>query len=410
MSENEIVCKVCGEGVPYYLGPHLSEAHGLTGEGYVKQYPGAPTVAQVVLAEYKKRHEQVPKRVHPPTSASLVLKLGDVSFPVFAEVPSKVCLPAPPHYRLPQYDTLSVQTKNLLISLSNDRSVYVWGLPGSGKDAIFHYVSAMTRRPALIRSIKPNVNIQSWFYSRSLDREGTGWEIGPLLRALHYGYEIKNEAGEVVRRIPYMILISDLDRADRAQAEHLRLIMDSIQGRVEGPEGETFDVLPGTVVVATGNTAGAGDERGRCVSANVLDASIMDRFDRVYQFDWLAWEDEVEIAMAKFPLLKEKVPNFFEELGRATKAIRHAIKNNEVYAEFTHRSLCCVLGHATDLINFNNGVVPDRLGVLALKVWIDRLPDQETRAKAASLMDSHFTKGLTGTGQNPTTARSAWGS
>jgi hypothetical protein len=196
-----------------------------------------------------------------------------------------------------------------------------------------------------------------------------------------------------------MILFSDLDRADLSQTEHLRMILDSIEGRVEGPEGVMYDVLPGTVVVATGNSAGGGDERGRCLSAKPIDASIMDRFGRKYQFLWMDWKDELPILMQKFPLLWERNPDIFQALGRASDAVRRAIADNKLYAELTHRGLCSILEHAEDMYRFYSGKGhPENVQRHAVSVWVDGLGDAQTRQKALQLMNPFFKNTLIGTG------------
>ncbi|MFA6235506.1 MAG: hypothetical protein WC824_15125, partial [Bacteroidota bacterium] len=190
------------------------------------------------------------------------------------------------------------------------RSCYIWGLPGSGKDAFFHAWSNLTRHPAIIKSVKPGSDIEAWFFSRAFNDKGTYWEEGAVLPALRDGFITSSG-----RRIPYLFLVSDLDRADRSQAEYLRLITDTIQGRIDGPAGKTYDVLSQTIVVATGNTAGAGDERGRMISANPMDASLMERFNARFQFHWMNWEDESEIVQAKFPILFQRCPSALAKIG-----------------------------------------------------------------------------------------------
>lgn len=390
---NQIKCQVCQAEVKDYLGDHLVEFHKMTGTEYLSKFPGAPTMSQR-LAD-RAAAKKSPRRSGPPDLDSLTVQVAGIPFPVNTDVPESACLPLPQAYRFPTEGALAQDIKHAAISMLYSRHGFIHGEPGVGKDGFVHAVSALTRRPALMRSIKPGVNIQHWFYSRSFDKDGTTWERGPLLDALTKGYEIKDKSGKVVKRVPYLILITDFDRADRAQAEHLRLIMDSTSGRVEGPQGHTEQVLPGTMVWATGNTAGGGDSRGRCISANVIDASIMDRFPRVYRFNAMDWRDEEVICRAKFPLLVERAPWLFEQLGKCTTALRKAIADQVIAAEFSHRGVCAVLEHAVDLITVNIGKpVPDTLLVGASRAWLDRLDDDVTKKAAVAAMDSHIPGGM----------------
>lgn len=398
-ASNQIMCRECQGVVEDYLGDHLVEAHQMTGSEYLTKHPGAPTMSKR-LAD--RATAKSPRRENPPSPDKLTVEIGGVMFPVNVNVPAEACLPLPKAYRFPIHGQLAQDIRHTAISVRMKRHGYVHGLPGTGKDAFLHAVSALARIPAVIRSIKPGVNIQHWFYSRSFNRDGTEWERGPLLDALVHGYEVKDDSGNVIQRVPYIVCVTDFDRADRAQAEHLRLIMDTTAGRVEGPQGKTEDVLPGTIVWATGNSAGSGDTRGRCISSNVIDASIMDRFDRVYEFHWMSWKDEEPICKEKFPLLVEKAPWLFGQIGKCTASLRKAILDQKIYAEFSHRAVCTILEHAQDLVTINAGKdVPKDIIVGAARAWLDRLGDPVTKEAAIKAMDAHIPGGMLDNGGGP---------
>lgn len=382
-----IECRECGFTARHYLGDHLTEFHGWTADTYLSKFPGAATASET-LAELFKNTNANPKRKAPPAVNTLSREIAGVDFPVFWDVPESACLPLPAHWRTPEKGELGVDVQHAAIACRCSNSLYVHGMPGCGKDAWPHALSNITRRPALMFSIQPGTDIEPWFFVRAFTQEGTLWEEGPLLKALRDGYETTSG-----RRVPYLILISDFDRADPSQAEFLRLITDSIKGRVVGPQGVNYNVFPGTLIYCTGNSAGSGDTRGRCISANPIDASLLDRFDVVLQFHWMAWEDEVEVVKAKFPLLVEKAPDVFPEMGKATEALREAIYNEALYAEFSHRALCSILAHAENLLRCSKTGKIKNLLQQAKRVWIDRLPDSVTVDKATALMDPYFTGG-----------------
>jgi MoxR-like ATPase len=380
MTENILVCKQCGAEVKDYLGNHLLEEHQLTVPNYLEKYPGALVVSKRLWAQFQTNNKGK-RREHPCPPEKLVLSLSGVEFPVNSDVPESACLPMPDHYQLPRYGKLGEDVAHTLISLRFQRSLYVWGLPGSGKDALFHAWSAMTRTPALIRQVKPGTDIEAWFYSRGFTEKGTFWEEGAVLKALRDGYVTSTG-----RRLPYLILITDFDRADREQAEHLRLITDSIQGRIDGPAGTTFTVLPGTTIVATANTSGGGDERGRMISANPLDASLLDRFKRKFKFHWMDWRDESVIIQAKFPVLLQRAPSILPTMKDVTKKLREAILNGDLHAEFSHRALCDVLEHAQDIM-ISSKKLNKHLLTFAVRTWVDGLPDEENRLAAKQILD-----------------------
>lgn len=394
-------CRICGHE-DHWLGDHIAEAHGLGIEEYLASFPGSPTISQEALDELSQEKKGI-RRAHPPGDTDIRVDVCGFEVPVNADVPEDDCLPLPPAYRFPKYGDLAIDITEALISIFRGRHVYIYGLPGSGKDALVHAVSNVLRKPAIIKQVQPSADIQSWFFYRSFDNEGTSWEEGELLRALRDGYETTNG-----RRIPYLILITDFDRATKAQAEALRLILDSISGRVEGPGGKVYKVFSGTQVIVTANTAGGGDTRGRMVSSNVIDASILDRFERKYEFHWMDWADEGEIVKAKFPLLAERCPSLFDQVGKATAQLRDAIHKEELYAEFSHRGVCSWLGHCEDIVAIT-GKVPKDLATRGARAFLDGLPDQETRLHAQRLIDPHIKGGVVDAGPRDESSTSPLG-
>ncbi len=383
------VCRVCGHS-DHWLGDHLAESHELSVEEYLRMFPGSPTISQDALDELQKEKKGT-RRAHPPVATDLKVNISGFDVPVNADVPEDDCLPLPPAYRFPKYGELAIDITEALISIFRGRHTYIYGLPGSGKDALVHAVSNVLRKPAVIKQVQPSADIQSWFFYRSFDNEGTSWEEGELLKALRDGYTTPEG-----RTLPYLILITDFDRATKLSGGP-RLILDSISGRVEGPGGKVYKVFPGTQIIVTANTAGGGDTRGRMVSSNVIDASILDRFERKYEFHWMDWADEGEIVKAKFPLLAERVPGLFDQVGKATAALRDAIHKEELYAEFSHRGVCSWLGHCEDIVAIT-GKVPKDLATRGARAFLDGLPDQETRLHAQRLIDPHIKGGVVDAG------------
>ena len=381
-----IPCRECGATIPDYLANHLLESHGLAVTEYLAKYPGSPTVSARLLKRHQTEHPNV-RRAPPPAPTELTITLANVEFSVNPLVPAAACLPLPEHYRVPQFGELGDDICFVVVALHERRSCYIWGMPGTGKDAFFHYWSWVTRTPAMIRQIKPGTDIEAWYFSRGFTEKGTFWEEGEVTRALRDGYEILDASGTMIR-IPYLVLLTDFDRADPDQAEQLRLVADSIKGRIDGPAGKVFDVLPGTILAATANTSGGGDERGRMISARPIDGSLLERFDIGLQFHAMDWRDEEPILRAKFPLLVQRCPSAFAKLGDATKLLRDAIAKDELHCEFSHRGLCSVARMAEDMLRCNKGKsVPKNLLALASRVWLDRLPDRENRDKARKIMD-----------------------
>lgn len=381
------VCAICGFSA-HWLGDHLSEKHDITAEEYLELHPGHPTASKALLVAHAARVAQLHAERTGPVLANLRVRFGGVPFPINFAVPREDCLPMPDHYKVPEFGSLALDVQDVSIALQSNRSIWVWGPPGTGKDAVFSAFSAMTRRPALLFTIVQGADITAWRFTRGFNAQGTFWEEGSLLKALRDGYLA--EDGE---RYPYLLVFSDFDRATRAQAEELRQILDSIQGRVTGPTGEVWPVFPGTTIVATANSSGGGDTSGKFVSANPIDMSILDRFERKIYFHSMSEDDEKPVIIAKYPELARKSPDTVDQIFTATKAVRAAVAKELVFAEWGHRAVCNWASATEDLMRH----LPDLDAPTALRrgmrVVLDGLPDADTREGVKRLIDPHIKGG-----------------
>ena len=378
-------CAICGQPQDKSLAEHISQIHGMDLDTYEASHGRWYDESINRALELELRGA----RAH-PNNNSLRVKFAGVQAAVNSDVPADACLPLPEAYRIPEHGALAADVAEAAIMLARKRSMYIWGMPGSGKDALFHAWSSLTRTPAEIFQMEPGEDVRSWFYALEMGNEGAYWQEGTFLKALRDGY-VSPISG---RRMPMMILITDFDRAEKEQAEAMRLIMDSISGRVKGPMGVKYPVLPGTQIVVTANSSGGGDSRGRCVSSNPIDASILDRFQRALEFHWMDWKDEGPVVKEKFPLLLSKAPTLFDQVGNATAAIRTAIEKEELYTEFSHRAVCSWLGHAEDIVDVC-GPAPDTLK-RAFRVVADKMPDPETRSAIIQIIDPYLANGSVG--------------
>lgn len=381
----KIRCEVDGtetHDVPSYI----LEAHDMTVSEYQERFPKAPLFSSEVEDIYTKKMGRK-RRSHPPTVGDLSVNFGGVDFMVNAHVPAEACLPLPPHYRTPKYGKLAKDIARVVRYFQAGRTTWIWGPPGTGKDALPHAMCALTRTPSEIFQISQEVDIMAWFFEKDFDADGTVWTEGILLKMLRDGYTCPN--GDVV---PYTVVLSDFDRAGRSQAEAIRLVTDSIQGRIKGPNGQTYLVMPGTRIIITANSMGAGDASGRCVSANVIDSSIINRIERKVRFHGIDWRDEEPIVRAKFPLFAEKVGHLLSNVGNATAALRKAVEDGDLYGEFSHRDLCTWIGDCEDILRFSKKIPNDLLkqGFLS---YADGLPDEDNQTAALTLVDPYFKGG-----------------
>ena len=371
---------------------HLSEVHGMSVAEYQAAHPGQPVVSNLLLEIEAATKPKVTRRAGKGLE-DLTVSFAGLELPVWHDVPAEVCLPQPQNYRLPKFGQLGKDVAQASLYAAERLPMWISGAPGTGKDAFVHALSATLRRPALMITIAPGMDLESYLYSRSFapDADGnvqTFWEYGELWKALTEGYV--TETGEVR---PYIVLLSDFDRATKAQVETLRLILDSISGRVMSPDGRAVPVIKGTQIVATANSQGQGDTTGRCISARAVDSSIMDRFETAVLFHPMSWKDEGEILRGKFPTLFGALPDSLDTIGACTKALRSCIEKNTLYMEFSHRTVCSWAKVAEATLRWRPKANPNKVLTEAARAWIDKLGDEETRMEARRVIDPYMKGG-----------------
>jgi len=379
---SKIPCPECGKKFKH-LANHLWEEHEIDPDTFSGEL-FHPSLKDVFLSSIEERIR--------PTEENLQIDFGGHGVTVNPDVTAEACLPGIEYYRVPRYGKLAEDITSSLHGMLFRRHMYIYGMPGSGKDAFIHAFCSLTRSPSLMFQIQPGVDIRPWLFTRGFTQEGTEWEEGLLLKAVRDGYKSPH-TGKIY---PYRILITDFDRADKNQAEILRLLMDSTMGRIAGPDGSSYPVLPGTQIVCTGNTAGSGDTRGRCISAKPVDASIWDRFERVYKFHWMDWKDEGEVCKDKFPVLMKYCPKIFKTIGRCVEVIRTDIEADKLFSELSHRAVCSWLGQAEDMV-VASGKVTETLLKDSLRVILHRQPDDNTALAISRLIDPYLKDGVVDT-------------
>jgi len=392
VTDARVECAECGYK-SHALVSHLMEAHGLTVADYLSAHAGAATVSDEALKMLK----TAAVRRGAPAPTGLTANLMGIQIPVDGAVPESECLPLPSNYQFPTQGAARGVFSRAIMAMARGRNAFIWGMPGTGKDAIVHAYSAYTRKPVVMVTFRPGTDLSPWFYTRAIDKEGTSWEFGHLWNALVNGVEGRDGVARAA-----LVLLSDVDRADEAQAEWFRILTDSISGRILGPDGGMVPLFPGTQFICTANSCGTGDARGRMGSANPIDASIMDRLGRKMEAKYMDWVDEGKILRAKYPGVAAADPSIFSDssekklgqLGHATASLRKAIDNEDLYAEFTHRSLCAILDECEDVLHYS-ATTPDNLLKHGMRAWLEGL-DSESRLTANRLIDPHLKGGALG--------------
>jgi MoxR-like ATPase len=101
--------------------------------------------------------------------------------------------------------------------------------------------------------------------------------------------------------------------------------------------GSSIEVFPGTVIIATANSAGRGDNTALYASVQTMDESILDRFEVCACMGHLTIDEEKEIYIRRFSWLHEQNSNLINLIINASFKIRDLIRENKVYGSFSIR-------------------------------------------------------------------------
>lgn len=344
------------------------------------------TQAEAIASLRKTRR----KAFKPETA--FTVKLGESVFPINLDVPAEDCesisgftAPSRGAFRR-KFVFLMAILWNAVQKIKESKSpkaVWIWGPPGIGKDYMCRAYSALTRTPCQTFQIRSDVDVQNeWMYERAFNSEGTYIKYNALWRALTEGRNGR----------PMTIILSDFDRATRDQIAILRSVLDSDSPFVTGPNGEHVKLLPGTQIIVTANSGGMGDERGLCSDSMTIDSSIMDRFTFKVRFPQLNWGDEEKMVTAKYPEFAA-TKGWMSSLKGMTEALRAAVRNGDLYMEFSHRGVQGMVECALMMKSIYPGNT-DKALRWGVREWIEgTTPDEDTQLAVKRLCDPHLSGG-----------------
>jgi cobaltochelatase CobS len=301
MSDAKIECKICGAHV-HVMKAHLKADHPETSiEEYQAQFPDAPTLSDLAIAQLKKKAEEkkaagapLPVEMAGTGGAALasvtaLMPKGTPTRAAFHEVFGLGKIPAalstkkeaipisvitePTHPDM--VPTISDdyvydvdELKNVILALELNIPTYVWGHKGSGKSELYEQICARTGR-AMIR-VQHTVNTEESHIVGQWTVKGgsTEFELGPLPLAMLHGWVYA--ADEYDFTLPSVLSVY------QAVLEGKPLVIKEADAanRIIKPH-------PNFRFAATGNTNGSGDETGLYQGTSLQNSANYDRFGMV---------------------------------------------------------------------------------------------------------------------------------
>lgn len=332
-TKNMIQCAICKKWEGHVIVKHLKEAHPKVDVfDYITDYD-APIASQYGYEVLRKHNQSiVPERERkavkvgetfglPPEKdekKNPARKFVNREVQAYKE-PSPFTPAIDPDYVFPEQ-----ALRKLLIgfNLQSRNRVWLHGYSGTGKTQLVTQVCARLNA-GLMR-----INGDTSLTRRHLIGD---WVVRNGETVFQYGIiPMAMRNGDV-------LLIDEIDHLNPPTLAVLRGVLEDPSQLVILENGnEVVKAHPNFRVVATANTAGAGDESGLFVTSRALSLADRQRFSIWIRVDYLPAKVETDMLKKRFPKL---VDNELKRFYQVVKSIRERHKSGELEESFSPREL-----------------------------------------------------------------------
>lgn len=353
---SKVKCLKCEEeghdSEVHFLKNHLDLAHdGMTLQEYLEEFPKAKIASDEVWEIFNK---EAPTRVGTQKFENIV-RVGSIEMEA-TDGEVEYTFARPNCYTYPKQGDAASAIERMARSVKYGRSTFIYGAAGTGKSSSIRALAHDLNREASHYPMRDGLDPELYLGKEAVvvdEASGqsiTQFQEGKLLK------DLKGRIGKDGVRRGVVILIDDFDRAVAQYHEVFRHILEDNAQNVFIPElGVNVNVHPDTIIIATANSNGRGDNTGYYASVEEMDESILDRFDRAIEYHFLEEEEEKEILRKKFPYVADVAdPEVFDIAMAVAGDIRAMIKANEIFASFSHRRLVQWMQSVEELLREND--------------------------------------------------------
>lgn len=253
----------------------------------------------------------------------------------------------PSRFEIPSYDKNykpnQKTLKQALMWLLNpqDRGLWCFGPPGTGKTELFHYICGKLGLPLMVISATPDTRVDKLQGKFVLTKDGdstvTTFELAAIAEAMKFG-------------VP--IILDEGDKLTPETAAALHRPAELKPWLVE----DTKEVIKPSKffrLIVCANTNGR-DMHPAFPASQEQDDAFLDRFDFIH-FDYLAPSQEIEVLKSIYPevglnslSLMVKAANLLRDatFGASVNGRRDFTQSSGVNAKVTLRTLKAWLGHS----------------------------------------------------------------
>lgn len=171
--------------------------------------------------------------------------------------------------------------RHLLLAQRTGENLWFGGHKGTGKSETARQFAAYTGRSFVRINFHKFTTTEDYVGAVGLENGQTVFKQGDFLRAFTSPSTV--------------VLLDEVTNADAGELATLNGFLEPNSAVTYG--GAVRRRAPGVLVFAADNTLGSGDESGRYAGTRTMNSSLVDRFARVIQFDYLPLAQEVDAVM-----------------------------------------------------------------------------------------------------------------
>ena len=204
-------------------------------------------------------------------------------------------------------------------------ALYITGPTGSGKTSLVTEVAARFGREVFSVTCNSRFEFQSLVGEFRLEADHPGatpsmkFQKGPLPLAMERGA---------------ILLLNEIDLADAGEVAGLNDVLEGRPLVISQNGGEIVLPDPNFRFIATGNSAGGGDETGRYEGVKTMNLAFMDRF-RMMTVGYAPAKVEQELLAKAVPYVK----GFAPQMVQLANHIRHTFEVGECSVTMSTRNL-----------------------------------------------------------------------
>ena len=227
-----------------------------------------------------------------------------------------------------------------LRSVINKDFLWIWGHTGAGKSSLIEQIAARLKFPLITMSMDGEITRMDLIGQTKLT-EKAGVTITEFVEGV---------LPNAMQR-PCILLMDEMDFIKGDVAYCLQTVLNSKEGTLNLLEdaGRIVERHPWSMICATANTNGRGDESGRYNYARKQSGALLNRFTTWMKVDYLTFRDELSLLKRVVPELSKEEA---ETICKYAKEHRSAFLKDDVEMALSLRNLIAMSQKYVDYKQF----------------------------------------------------------